>query len=124
MLHGAIVVAVVAVCACSHTVTTTSALRVYRVPEVAPVATLQTISVATGDAFTKAHAEVGRCVYKGAVYMLYWRDDLKTDRVLLLPVANGDDVVKVETVGEKLLLEEIGTRNGKPFQKTTIDEVR
>ena len=124
ILRWAVAVALVVMCACSHTVTTTSIVRVRRVPEVAPVATLETISVAAGDVFIKAHAEAGFCVYKGAVYTLYWRDELKTDLVLRLPAANGYDVVKVEPIGEKVLREENGTRNGKVFQQTTIQEVR
>jgi len=124
MLRLAVGVTLFVMCACSHTVTTTSIVRVRRVPEVAPVATLETISVASVDVFVKAHAEAGFCVYKGAVYMLYWRDELKTDSLLLLPTTNGYDVMKVEAIGEKLLREENGTRNGKVFQQTTIQEVR
>jgi hypothetical protein len=106
---------------CTHTITTNALIRTYRLPEAAPVAQLDTLDEKAAGEFRASHSDAGKCVFRGAISDMFWKDDQKLDRVLLAQQSgSGYQVFKVELVGQKTIQHVSGTRNGKVFENTKI----
>lgn len=108
---------------CTHTVTVTTheLISTFTVPEVAPVAQMDTLNAKAALEFKSTHQAAGQCVFRDAISAMFWKDDQKLDRLLLAePSASGYQLYRVEIVGEKRIQHVSGTRNGKKFESTRI----
>ena len=104
--------------ACETTETTTAVSTIETLPELALVAKLDTFTNSGAEtARKKLEVRFARAVYAEAITPAYWRDDLRSDLVLLIPVDDRTEMIKVEIVGSRKYVVTSGNRNGRSFKR-------
>jgi hypothetical protein len=117
---GSVIVIVAAlVTGCETTTVTTSVGFVEIIPEVGRLAELERISKEDAEKISNTlEVRYKRGVYEETILPVYWRDDLKSDLVILMPTAGGGaQMLKVDVRGTRNYFETKGETNGKPFSQ-------